>query len=77
MMASQEDHTSQTTINATPDEQVAKTISDELIEKNIVPTDRKDDFLSKLSSGNLKTDDWRIIIEAGIHTQSKVKEVGQ
>ena len=55
-----------------PDNIVAKKIIEELLKKQLLSEDRKEEWIKKLSLGEASFEDWNLL--ANVYTQDQVKE---
>ena len=55
-----------------PDTIVAEKIVEELLKKQLLSEDRKEEWIKKLSLGEASVEDWNLL--ADVYTQDQVKE---
>lgn len=55
----------------TPDQQLSEQIVAELVEKGLILAEKKDSLGKKLSTGQMKAEDWRLLMAGTIRSQSQ------
>jgi len=62
-------------MNKSPDEIVAGKIISELKEKELIHDSQLDEIKTKLKSGDISSEDWRLIVEKDIEQSKGLKNV--
>lgn len=57
----------------TPDQQLAATISQELVTKGLVAEGKREVLATKLATGQMKAEDWRTLIAGSLHIDDALK----
>ena len=55
----------------TPDQQLAEHIATELIENGLILAERRDSLCAKLSTGQMKPEDWRLLAVGAIRSKKE------
>ena len=59
-------------MNNKPDDIVAEKIVEELLKKQLLSEDKKEEWIKKLSLGDASIEDWNLL--ADVYTQDQIKE---
>lgn len=63
--------------NQTPTQQLADEITSALVDAGLIEAKRKNDLVKKITAGNIKSDDWSLLVERAIEVAGKESSDGQ